>query len=415
MTSRSKTLMLTTFTAQVWSILLDLSPPLLLGLSLAGLIHAFMPRGLVRRRLSASNTKSVIQAVLVGLPLPLCSCGVTPTAIGLHREGASRGAATGFLISTPQTGVDSILVSASLLGWPFALFKVAAAFVTGVIGGLLVNLGVRDQPPDHDVDVLLDQPGSVRGKIGEALHFAVFDLLAMIDVWIVLGVVLAAVISAAVPQGYLHEVAWTQGLGGMLLALVISLPLYVCTTGSVPIAASLIAAGMPAGTALVFLMAGPATNVATMGAVYRALGGRVLAIYVGTVAAMSVLLGTTFEFVLGGVSTVAPRTMVHHGWLATASAVVLLGLLLLLLGRRIMKRRSGSAGERTTGSDLTLRVDGMTCDHCAATVKRTLESVDGLREATVDLATGRVHVRGEGLESAAVARAVEQAGYKVRD
>ncbi len=403
--------MFTAFVAELWAITLELAWPLLLGLLLAGLLHVLLPTAFVRQQLSRPTFGSVLRAVLIGVPLPLCSCGVVPTAIGLKQQGASRGAATGFLISTPQTGVDSVLVSATFLGWPFALFKVAAAALTGLIGGALVNRLERGAPaPAPAEQELVAAP---RRHPLEVVRYAVFDLLAMIDLWLVVGVGFAALLGVLLPDDFFARHAWTQGLGGMLLVLVIALPLYVCTTSSVPIAASLIAAGMPAGAALVFLMAGPATNVATLGAVWRGLGGRVLAVYLGTVTVMSLGLGWLFDFVLAGAR--APHHLHAHGasWLEQGSAALLVALLAFLLGRRLWLRlRSAAPLTQESAMDLTLKVDGMTCQHCVANVKRALEAVDKVAAAEPDLATGRVVVRGEQPEVAKLIAAVEAAGYR---
>jgi uncharacterized membrane protein YraQ (UPF0718 family)/copper chaperone CopZ len=402
--------LLSAFGAAIWQVMLDLSPSLLLGLLIAGLIHVYLPTGFIHRGLSGANLGSVVRASLVGVPLPLCSCGVIPTALGLRREGASKGATTAFMISTPQTGVDSILVSAAFLGWPFALFKLVAAFVTGLVGGALVN---RLTEPDPSPD-----PGSAGGDEGppargvvEVVRYAVFDLLAAIDLWIVAGVVVAALITVLLPSDYFASQAWSQGLWGMLAMLAVALPLYVCTTGSVPIAASLIAAGLPAGSALVFLMAGPATNVATFGAVYRTLGGRILGIYLGTVVLMSIGFGLVFDGLIQTPGGGAHGAHEHAAsLLQVLSAWVLLGLLALLSAARLKSRLSASPAR---APDLTLRVQGMTCNHCVASVKRALEGCDSVAEAHPDLGSGLVRVRGDNLDAAALAAAVEKAGFQV--
>ncbi len=264
---------LSAYLAATWQILLELSPSLLAGLFIAGLMHVYLPTGYVHRGLSSPDLRSVMRASLIGVPLPLCSCGVIPAAIGLRNEGASKGAATAFMISTPQTGVDSILVSASFLGWPFALFKLGRRSSPGWSGGALVNRLTEPDPAPAAKSPGADGSRRALGMPG-VLRYALFDLLGAIDLWLIAGILVAALISVLVPPDFFAGQPWSQGLVGMLLVLAISLPLYVCTTASVPIAASLIAAGMPAGSALVFLMAGPATNVATIGAVYRTLGGR---------------------------------------------------------------------------------------------------------------------------------------------
>ena len=399
------------FLHALWQVLLDLSPSLLLGLLIAGLIHVYLPVGFVHRGLSRPDLKGVVRASLVGVPLPLCSCGVIPTALGLRREGASKGATTAFLISTPQTGVDSVLVSAAFLGWPFALFKVVAAFVTGLIGGVLVNR--LTEPDTVPAPSPAAESGSSGGGLGEAVRYAVMDLLGAIDLWILAGVVVAALITTLLPADYFASQSWSQGLWGMLVVLVIALPLYVCTTGSVPIAASLIAAGLPAGSALVLLMAGPATNLATFGAVYRTLGGRILLIYLGTVAVMSILFGLLFDGLLQGQGVGGHGVHGHHegsGWLGVLSALVLIALLAFLSVNRLRRRL---AAAEAPAADLTLKVQGMTCGHCVSAVKRALEGFDSVEEASPDLGSGLVRVRGSHLDASALIGAIEKAGYQV--
>lgn len=397
------------FLAEVWQVLLELSPSLLLGLLIAGLMHVYLPSGLVRRGLSGANLRSVARASLIGVPLPLCSCGVIPTALGLRNDGASRGATTAFMISTPATGVDSILVSSSLLGWPFAIFKVVSAFAIGIIGGLLVNRFTTPDTIANQAPPPVTEVSRTEGLAG-ALRYALFDLLAAIDLWLIAGVLVAALLTTLLPADYFADQTWSQGLLGMLVVLAVAIPLYVCTTGSVPIAASLIAAGMPAGSALVFLMAGPATNLATLGAVYRALGGRVLMLYLGTVVVMSVLLGLTFDQVI---QTGAPSVDLHsHGidWLALASAATLLALLVFLFWRRWIARFSRRS--KPSEADLTLKVQGMTCQHCVASVKKTLEDIDCVDEAIPELRSGMVRVRGNHLDVSGLIHAVETAGFQ---
>ena len=266
-----------------WSILLELAPWLLLGMGVAGLLHVVLPAGLVQRQLQ--GTGGVAKAVALGVPLPLCSCGVIPAGLGLKRDGASDGASVGFLISTPQTGVDSILVSASFLGWPFALFKVVTAGLTGLLGGWLTQAfgGERVEPDGGSAG----HGASAKGW-REGVDHAVM-ILQSIWAWLVFGILASAAIQTWVPPSFFQQsLAW-GGLATNMAVLAISLPLYVCATASVPIAAALVAGGMPPGAALIFLMAGPATNVATMGAVLRGFGARILGIYLATIILCSII------------------------------------------------------------------------------------------------------------------------------
>ena len=405
---------LSRFPIELWQILLELSPSLLLGLFIAGLVHVYVPAAAIHKRLSRPDLGSVVRASLLGVPLPLCSCGVIPTALGLRKAGASPGATTSFMISTPQTGVDSVLVSAAFLGWPFALFKLGAAFITGVLGGVLVNgMTPPAEEPVAGGRTDLNDPGKDHGVLG-AVRYAVLDLLAAIDLWLIAGVLVAALVTTLVPADFFVHQSWSQGLGGMLVVLAISLPLYVCTTASVPIAASLIAAGMPAGSALVFLMAGPATNVATIGAVYRTLGLAVLGLYLGTVVVMSLGFGLVFDQVLVAAPALGGPHAHGGGWLSVAAALVLLALLAQLGWRRWRARRASRALQAAAnGHSLVLQVQGMSCQHCVGSVKRALEAVDTVTEATPDLASGRVRITGGGFAVPALVRAIEEAGFTV--
>ncbi len=325
------------FGGHLWHILLELSPWLLLGMVIAGILHVLLPEGFIVRHLGGRKFADVFKAVAIGVPMPLCSCGVIPAALGLKKEGASDGASVGFLISTPQTGVDSILVSATFLGWPFAIFKVFAALVSGLIGGVLVNLfdtspAAAQKKPSEPSCCHSSPPANaafaVRRtfRLKDVLRFAFIDLLKDIYRWLLIGILLAALISTLLPENSLKDIPWTQGLPGMLMMLAISIPMYICTTASAPLAASLVAAGMSPGAALVLLMAGPVTNIATLGAVLRAFGKKVFAIYLLTVTLSSLLLGGLFNFLLAELPASAVHRHEHHSPIHIAAAIFLIAL-----------------------------------------------------------------------------------------
>jgi len=405
--------MIEQYFTEVWNVLVQLSGPLLLGTLIAGAIHVILPSTFILKSLGKKGIGSVVNAALIGVPMPLCSCSVIPAAIGLKQDGATDGAATSFLISTPQTGVDSILVSASFLGWPFAIFKVFAAFVTGLIGGALVNSTEKNQSSRLQAEVRIIEEKKLHSKIIEALRYGVFDLLGMIYRWIALGIFVAAIITLIFPPGALANFAWIKGIGGMFLMLAIALPLYVCTTGSVPIAASLIAAGMPTGAALVFLMAGPASNIATIGAVYRVFGAKVLAIYLGTVAFFSMLFAWLFSWVIQPSSSIAHH---HHtdggGWFAISMSILVLMIFLFLAIYDLRKRsKAGDPIKSENPMATELNIKGMTCKHCAMTVTKALQSVPGVVKADVYMERGLAVVDGT-TDVASLIKSVRDAGYE---
>ncbi|TWT86144.1 putative permease [Pseudobythopirellula maris] len=388
------------FLTSLWTILLELAPWLLLGAAVAGLLHRLLPAGLLGRQLSGRG--GVLKAVAFGVPLPLCSCGVIPVGLGLKRQGASDGAAVGFLISTPQTGVDSILVSASMLGWPFALFKVAAAAITGVLGGWIADSAANDPlapTAEQDDGHSHAQPRTWRGAFDVAV-----DLVRSIWRWLVIGVLASAAITALLPDGALAGMADFGGpivgpLAAMAAALVVSLPLYVCATASVPIAAALVAGGLPTGAALVFLMAGPATNVATIGAIYRTLGARSLGVYLTTIVAGSVLAGLGYELLIGPlVSDLAALHTHDHGapWWAVASSVLLLAMIAWFAIEdlsRLLRSKQAPAASGAAATQ-TLVVEGMTCQNCVRHAERALSDDPEVGAAHVTLDPPRAVVTG---------------------
>lgn len=407
-----------------WEVLIELSPWLLFGTLLAALLHVLLPKNLVRRQLS--GYRGTLKAVVLGVPLPLCSCGVIPAGIGLRRTGASSGSAMGFLISTPQTGVDSILVSASFLGWPFALFKVAAAAVTGIAGGWWVE-SMKDEVPvdeahDHDDDGE-DHAGHghrAARKISEmAAHGN--ELLQSIWRWLAVGVLISAGIEVLLPQQAWLDLAALGTLGAATAALVVSLPLYVCATASVPIAAALVGNGLPLGAALVFLMAGPATNVATVGAVYRAFGRKATAAYLATVIFGSIAFALLFEWLIGGATLGGRGTHQHgDGWWAVASAVLLVALFAWFAAQEFRRWRRNARADRWAaeqvaagepgGRAVEIAVTGMTCGHCVETVESALLASPGVQAARVDLSGGTATIWGAASASSLRA-AVQDAGF----
>ena len=390
----------------MWEVLLALSPWLLLGMAIAGLLHVVLPDGFVRRQLTGRY--AVLKAVLLGVPLPLCSCGVIPTGLGPKKDGASNGAAIGFLISTPQTGVDSVLVSSAFLGWPFAIFKVVAAALTGLVGGTLADL-TADSSSDAAPEAA--SPGSRRRGVRDAIDHSL-GILRSIWGWVVLGVVASAAIEVLVPGEFFAGLSNRGPVVPVLAALLISLPLYVCATASVPIAAALVAGGMPTGAALVFLMAGPATNVATIGAIYRTLGKRALAIYLGTIVVGSVGAGLLFDSLLATGATAPGHAHGEATWWAVAGAVVLLALMgwFALGDLRRLAGRLRAAGETT----LELRVAGMTCGGCTSKLERALSREDGVEGVDVSLEREMAVIRGA-IDERRIRLAVERAGFTVVD
>lgn len=330
---------------------LDAAPWLLLGLVAAGLIKAWVPESLLSRWLGGSGPWPVTRAALIGAPLPLCSCGVLPAALGLHRSGASRPATVSFLIATPETGVDSIAVSYALLGPVMAVVRPVAAILSAIATGLLTTL-VPSTAPDAPAEgcsgdsccssgcasTPAARPGALATTV-QGLRYAASDILDDIALWLAVGIVLAGAVATWMPPQALAE--WGSGLPAMLVMLLVGVPMYICATASTPLAAALLLAGISPGTVLVFLLAGPATNLATLAVVRRELGNATLAAYLFGIALSSILFGLLLDWLLGSWGIDVAAQMDQGGellptWFAWASALTLAVLAIKPIRRKIL-------------------------------------------------------------------------------
>jgi len=337
-------------------LLYAMSPYLLFGFFFAGLLHAFISLDWIARHLGKSSVGSVIKAVVLGIPLPLCSCGVIPAAIMLNKKGASRGAVTSFLIATPITGVDSMFATYSLMGFFFAIFRVVASSITAIVAGILGNLILKKEERPADLSALEEHHCCEAGdesscecechrgpwyKVKELFRYAFVELLGDIWKWLVIGLLIGGLISYFVPESFIERYLGSQMLS-MLVMLVIGIPMYVCSTGSLPIAAALMLKGMSPGAAMVFLLAGPATNAVTITVVSKELGKGATIIYVLTIAVMSIVSGFALnEIWYGyglGMRHMKPGMFMLPHWVEVASAVVFVVLIVNVVVRGFVKR-----------------------------------------------------------------------------
>jgi uncharacterized membrane protein YraQ (UPF0718 family) len=326
------------FISEFLRALLDLSnamaPYILFGLLFSGILHVFVPESIVKKHLGKDSIWSVIKATLFGIPLPVCSCGVIPLAAGMKKSGASSGSTLAFLISTPITGIDSILATYGIFGWVFTLYRVVTSMIISIIAGVLANFyGDKEKEILTQEDVSSCESGSCcsstcesevkKSKIKAALSYAFGTLLEDIASPLLFGLLLGALITVSIPEN-LSNILLSYSWLSYIIVIMIAVPMYVCATASLPIAAGLILAGVSPGAAFVFLSAGPATNTVTIGVVKKMLGSRTLIIYLGTIIVGSILFGLGLDWIFEGVDV---KELVHMdeeaGILAWLSSTVL--------------------------------------------------------------------------------------------
>ncbi|MDP2078646.1 MAG: SO_0444 family Cu/Zn efflux transporter [Sulfuricurvum sp.] len=325
-----------------WGLSIDMGIYILFGLLAAGVLHQFIHEEWIQKHLGKNTHGSVYKAALYGTPLPLCSCSVIPFAATLRRNGASKGATLSFLISTPITGIDSMLATFGMFGGVFTLYRVASSVIIAVTAGLLMNFFEPKAPveikksfsfsttaPVFSPKVSFEKTEKKQKKFSlyDVFHYAFITLLGSFSKPLFWGLLIGALITAAMPTN-LHQFFGDNRFFGYIIAVAIAAPMYVCATASLPIAASLILAGVSPGAAFIFLSAGPATNTVTMGVVKSMLGVRALVIYLCVIIGGSILFGALIDMGFDSLSVGMKVDMhEHHGLLQKGAAVMMLGLI----------------------------------------------------------------------------------------
>ncbi|KTG18180.1 permease [Pseudoalteromonas sp. XI10] len=384
-----------------WHLFLLSAPWLMLGLFIAGLLNVYLPANFLNRHLGKEGLWTTVKAAFIGAPMPLCSCGVIPAAIGLRRAGASKSATTAFLVSTPETGVDSVSVSYVLLGPFMAVIRPIAAVCSAIMAGVLVGKDSelhqhqntasdekdsestsccsskqpepvttssccsKEAPPKPEQSCCSKQtpkePESVKttsccsteqsskavesrfSKLKRAVNFSCNKLLEDTMIWLMIGLFFAALVQTYVPESYLSQ--WGNGILAMLVVILISIPMYICATASTPIAAGLLLSGVSPGAVLVFMLAGPATNIATLGVVGKELGKRAVFAYLIGVIGTALAFGFLTDYLVAQYGfVVAPMMGEEHEvlphWLSLGAGIVLAILMLRLLLKMVLKKSS---------------------------------------------------------------------------
>ena len=324
---------------EIWLVTVKMAPYLLFGFLMAGVLSVMISKEYVRRHLGGHGWIQSLKAALVGVPMPICSCGVIPLAASLRKHGASRSATASFLASTPQTGVDSLMITYALLGWVFAVFRTVVAFISGVICGTAVGaVSPRNEEAVPDCTDECCRPTQTH-ILKRMLTYGLVTLPRDIARAMVLGIILSGLISGLVPEGFfagLGDSPWT-----MLAMLLVGIPLYVCSSASVPIALAFIKAGISPGGALIFLITGPATNAATLTTLWSIIGKKQLVVFLITLALCALGAGFIINAmdVQLGIGEAACEHAEHTNRFGIFSAILLIGI---LVNGMLPERRKGN-------------------------------------------------------------------------
>jgi len=412
--------MLTGIATEALSLFARMAPYLILGVVFAGALHVLLPMGFVARHLGGNGLGAVLRAAILGVPLPICSCGVVPVAASLKRSGASDGATVSFLVTTPTTGVDSILATYSLMGPAFTVARVAASVLIGLAAGFAVLLSSLTGEEKPDIGEPVEEEQDAAGGVGERLlggvGYALGELLGGIARPMMVGLLLGGVIAYLVPVGVIEQYVG-RGVLSYLVMMAVGIPLYVCASGSIPLAAALLAKGLSPGAALVFLIAGPATNMATMTVISEMLGRKVLAIYLASLALGSLAAGLVTDVLFTDLASwllPAGQLMTHeHGLsLLELGSGALLGVLMAyhLLWRPMAVRLH--LWTKKEDPMLSYKVPDMNCQHCARTISSAVSGLPGIRGVDANPDSKLLTLDADdGIDKDVIRKAIEEAGF----
>jgi len=362
---------ITHFFEALWQLSIAMAPYILFGLLFAGVLHELVPDSIVTKHLGKDNISSVVKSTVFGIPLPVCSCGVIPLATSIKKSGASKGATLSFLISTPITGVDSIMATYGIFGWIFTIYRAITSMIIAMIAGILTNIfdkeedakkpsfsAIKTDSASFNITAPLifnkkeedfssensccdSNDGVKKFSFITAMKYAFITLLGDIAKPLFWGLLLGALITVAIPDdlsALLKEYSWLS----YIIVILIAVPMYVCATASLPIAAGLMLSGVSAGAAFVFLSAGPATNTVTIGVVKKMLGTKSLAIYLGSIIIGSIIFGLGLDYIFN-ISNIDPASLIHmheeSGIISTLSAVLLWGLILWFIAKPYFQKK----------------------------------------------------------------------------
>ncbi len=401
------------FLDALYTLSADMGYYMVIGLLLVTLFNVIIKKEWIAAQLGSRSLWSIIKASIFGVPLPLCSCGVVPTGLYLKEQGASDAATTSFLISTPQTGVDSIVATYGLMGITMAWFRPLAAFVSGVFGGVMVKVfGPSKNVPVTAEDTACEsgsctpapkaEQQSLFKRLKASFLYAFGDFVGDIAYHFILGLIIAALITVLVPADFLVNAGLDSGILAMLVMILVGAPMYICSTSSIPIALSLIAKGLSPGTAFVFLFMGPFTNMATISILGKKLGGKTTAIYLVSAALSAIGFGYLLDFLIGRFDLpiiTAMSANAHSMDIPVYKVVVgalFMALILFHAGRTLIASIKSARGKRQTANakSMVFDVEGMSCEGCANGIKTALLNTKGIKNAEVSLEKKTARVWG---------------------
>jgi len=396
----------------IWDLILEISPYLLLGFLISGVLSIYLTVDTIKKYLGQNSFLSVLYASILGVPLPLCSCGVIPVSAYLRKHGATKASTSSFLISTPQTGVDSIFITYSLLGPILAIYRPIIALLSGLLGGGLTHIFDKNSTQiDYNecADECCDESEN-SSIITRILNYGFIRLPLDIATPLILGLFVSSVIAIFIPSNYFE--LYGSGILGMFIMLLLGLPTYVCATASVPIAFVLYTKGFSLGAVLVFLMSGPATNITTISVCWKILGKKSTLIYLATIIISSISAGLFLDYITPQLVIENSNYQVTH--FIGREMHILCGIILVcILINSLRIKLTSSSNSIVLEESQTIRVEGMTCSHCEESIQKTLMKINRVTKVFANSKSGTVIIYGDDFSIKKIKKEINTLGFKV--
>ena len=409
------------FTSEIWSLFIQTAPYLLLGMLFSGLIYVFVDNKLIYKHIGSKNLSSIFKSTMLGIPIPLCSCGVIPVAATLRDSGASKGSTVSFIVSTPQTGIDSIFLTYGMLGPIFALFRPLAAFISGLFSGLVIN-SLDDESHHHlnNSNQKIQNEKSIIERFKLGFKYGFITLPADIVNPLLTGLAISALIAIFVPPNFIAQYFSFNSYFVFILMLFVSLPIYVCATASIPIAVALLGKGVSAGAVFVFLMAGPATNASSIAVVKKILGKKTMYLYLFLIAFTSIFFGIILDsFLVIELPLSITHNHIHNEinflsiFLTVLFILILMNAYLNKLGRNTQPNKEEVSKTKHYKEKLSIMVSGITCSHCKESIENGLDSFNEIKSTTINQQTGQVIILGENLKKNLIENKIKNLGFTI--
>ncbi len=417
---------------EIYRLFMEMAPYLMIGLIFVGILHIFFSKDLIIKHIGKNDISSVIKSTLFGIPLPLCSCGVIPSSVYMARNGASKPSVISFLISTPQTGIDSIIATYGMMGWVFAIFRPIAALFMGIISGIvtifiskndnneLKSIELKTNTENEIDHYSVKNSNNLRQKFNKMTRYAFVEFLDDISIQFLIGLIIAGLISYFIPDDFFRDSTINSGFMGMILMILISAPMYVCATASIPIAVSLMMKGFTPGVAFVFMAVGPATNAASFTIILKVLGKKLALAYIFSIIISAIIFGYILDYIFYYfqidqnliLSHIHHHTEDSNNILFLSFSIIFSILLVASYYRKIRDKFIIKKEFEVKNNDTIIKIDGMTCNHCVMNVEKAIKSTSGVRSVEISLNDKVAKIAGD-FNIEEVKKNIESMGYKV--